>query len=189
MNMGYMISVIIGGMFLISAIVLKNSVFKSSHDTTFHLVTNTEVDNLRQIITHDMRFVGFGRDSEIVHFSDSSLHFRAVVDGELRDFSWSLGSTGPSASNPSLRYLERTGPAHDGTLNQQTHTFTVSHFHVVPFQDEHGTTVTSSADEVRSIWIELEVMAAESTGTNPDGSFQFATSRWNNLFRPHNLNL
>ncbi len=189
MNMGYVISVIIGGLFLISAVVLKNNIFKSSHETTFHLVTNNEIDNIRQIISHDMRHVGFGRNNEIVQFNDSTFHFRAAADGELRDFSWTILPNGPSGSNPSLRFLERTGPAHDGTLNQQTYTFTVSHFRVVPFQDELGTVVSTSTEEVRSIWIELEVMSAEPIGTNSDGTFQYATSRWNKLFRPHNLNI
>lgn len=190
MNMGYTITVIIGAAFLISVVILKNNMFRSSYESTFHIVTNNEIDNIRQLITHDLRYVGFGRNSELIHFSDSLLHFRAVVDGNLADFSWGIvDGPGTYESNPNLVTLERTGPAYDGTTVPVTNTFRVSRFQVFAFGDEHGNHFASIADDVRSIWIELEVMSAEAIGQNPDGSAQYAVTRWNKLYRPSNLNM
>lgn len=187
MNLGITISYIVGGILLISILTLNNTVMQSSYQHTVDITTDTRVDNLRQLISHDMNYLAFGENSKILNFSNSHLRFKATYRGKNREFQWKLQNSGfGKTSNPNDKSLMRVGPMDDAPVNVQSK-YPVVRFHVQAFSDKKGTVKTSSKDEVRSILVEIIVESAEPVGEDPQGSPIYRQSGWKKLFLPDNI--
>ena len=190
MNISYIISAIIGATFLTSIVLLSISMNRSSYETTYSLLTNNHVDHLQQTISYDMRYVGFGSNNEILVMNDSTFHFRAEVNGNVRDFLWSASTnTNTGTSNPNVYRVERVGPDYDSSSGTSTLTFDASNFRFFYYNDGHGNQITVDPDEVRSVRVEVTIQSSEAIGRNSDGSGRHSVSNWNRLFRPISLNL
>jgi len=187
MNLGITISYIVGGLLLISILMLNNSVMQNSYQHTVHMTTGTQVDEIRRLIMHDMQYLAFGFDSDILNYSDNHLRFRSQYEGQNRVFSWQLqNNTFNGTNNPNDRVLRRNGPMDDNPGSTMT-TYPVVRFHVQAFSDEKGEVEAASKEDVRSILIEVIVESAEPVGSNPDGSPRYSRSGWKKLFLPDNI--
>ncbi|MCH8547819.1 MAG: hypothetical protein LAT80_03020 [Balneolaceae bacterium] len=160
---------------------------KNSYQSVADMREKNQVDNLRRLISEDMRYIGFGPGNDLLNFSDNHIRFRARVDGQNRVISWRImpGNSFNVPTNPNLKGLRRMGPY--GDQNNTQLNFPVSRFTVQAFSDEQGTQPTDQKDQVRSILIELEVESREPVGYNPDGTPRYARASWRHLFKPDNF--
>jgi hypothetical protein len=186
MNFGITISFIVGGLLMISLLTMNNNVMRHSYQFTADIMEKNQVDNLRQLITNDMRRFGLGDGADLLNFSDNHIRFRARVNGQNQVISWRImpGNNFNIPTNPALKGLRRQGPFEN--QNNTMFDFPVKRFEVFAFSDENGTQPTSDKSQVRSILIELEVESLQPIGNNPDGSPYYSSSSWSNLFRPVN---
>lgn len=187
MNFGITISFAIGGLLLISIFTLNQNVMVQSYQVTADIIEKNQVDNLRQLITSDMRRVGVGETSELLNFSNNHIRFRARFNGQNRVISWRVmpGNNFNIPTNSDLVGLRRQGPFEEN--NNAQFDFPVKRFVVIAYSDVDGTVVTTDKNQVRSIRIELEVESLHPTGSNADGTPHYASSSWQKLFRPDNL--
>lgn len=187
MNFGITISFAIGGLLMLSILTLNQNVMVQSYQFTADIMEKNQIDNLRQLITNDIKRIGLGESSELLNFSDSHIRFRARVDGQNRVISWRVmpGNSFNIPSNPSLVGLRRQGPFGDENNTQVD--YPVKRFEVIAYSDPDGTVVTTDKNQVRSIRIELEVESLQPTGNNSDGTPHYASSSWQMLFKPDNL--
>ncbi len=178
---------IIGGLLLMSLITLKNNFIASSHESTFAIISHSETDNLRQMITRDLRHIGFGQDSKVLNFSDDHIRFRARIEGSNRVISWRImPGNNASYANPNLKQLRRQGPLGESPQSQ-THNFPVKTFQVTAYSDMNGLIETEDKDEVRSVRVDLVLESEHPTGTRHDGSPKHSRSAWSKLIRPQNM--
>ncbi len=187
MNIGITISFIVGGLLMISILTMNNNVMRHSYQFTANIMEKNQIDNLRQLITNDMRRLGLGDGADLLNFSDNHIRFRARVNGQYRVISWRImpGNNFNIPTNPSLQGLRRQGPFEDD--NNTMFDFPVKRFEVFAFSDPEGTIPTSDKNQVRSIRIELEVESLQPIGNNSDGTPFFTNSSWSKLFRPGNM--
>ncbi|MDI6400858.1 hypothetical protein QLX67_02535 [Balneolaceae bacterium ANBcel3] len=195
---GFVISVLVGGVFLVSVILLKNSMVQHSIDSVYDISIKNDIETIRLLLSNDMQYVGYGRSAEIIEIHDSVLTFRAeILPGDFLQISWELTDDVPSGvSNPDLRTLVRNGPMYDGTADVFESTFLVSRFDIAAFMDAQGIyPVTNcenghnSCNNIRSILVEVDVETAEAVGSGPGGEARYPGANWSRLFRPRNLNL
>jgi hypothetical protein len=187
MNAGITISFAVGGLLLISILTLNNNVMRHSYQFSADMMEKNQIDNLRQLISNDMRRIGLGDGADLLNFSDNHIRFRARVNGQNRVISWRVmpGNNFNIPTNPNLVGLRRQGPFEDENNTQID--FPVRRFEVVAYSDEEGTIQTTDKNQVRSILIEIEVESLQPIGNNPDGTPHFASSSWKKLFIPTNM--
>lgn len=187
MNFGITVSYIIGGLMLISILTLNNTVMQDSYKHTVEMTTGSQVDEIRRLLMHDMQYLAFGYDSDIINFSDEHIRFEGLYRGQTRVFSWELKNSGYShSSNPNDKILERSGPMDDkpgSTISE----YPAITFNVTAYSDEDGNVVATSQDQIRSILIELVVQSSEPVGSHPDGSPRYSETGWKKLFLPDNI--
>lgn len=187
MNIGITISYIVGGILLISILTLNNTVMHHSYQQTIGVTTGSQVDEIRRLIMHDMQFLAFGPNSDLLNFSENHIRFRAQIDGSNRVISWQMpGNSYNGTSNPNDKVLRRQGPL-DGSPGNTMTTYPVVRFHVEAFSDKEGEIPTTIKQEVRSILIEVVVESPEAVGSHSDGSPRFRSSGWRKLFIPDNM--
>lgn len=187
MNLGITISYIVGGLLLISILTLNNTVMQNSYKHTMEMTTGTQADEIRRLVMHDMQFLAFGADSDILNFSDEHLRFKATFRGQTRVFSWELKNNGfNETSNPNDKVLQRNGPMDDKPGSTMSK-YPAVRFHVKAFSDEEGLVEAASKDQIRSILIELVVESAEPVGSFSDGSPRYSRTGWKKLFLPDNI--
>lgn len=187
MNIGITISYIIGGLLLISILTLNNSVMQDSYKHTVEMTNGMHTDEIRKMVMHDMQYLAFGPDSDILNFSDEHIRFEALYRGQNRVFSWELKNDDyDESSNPNDKILERNGPMDDISGSVESEYSAVT-FNVTAFSDIEGNVVATSKDQIRSILIELVVQSAEAVGSNSDGSPRYSETGWKKLFLPDNI--
>jgi hypothetical protein len=187
MNFGITVSYIVGGLMLISILTLNNTVMQDSYKHTVEMTTNTQVDEIRRLMMHDMQYLAFGYDSDILNFSDEHIRFKALYRGQTRVFSWELKNSGYNdTSNPNDKTLQRNGPMDDKPGSTMSKYPAVT-FNVTAFSDEEATVVATSKDQIRSILIELVVQSAEPVGSYGDGTPRYSETGWKKLFLPDNI--
>ncbi|REL24799.1 hypothetical protein DYD21_16695 [Rhodohalobacter sp. SW132] len=187
MNIGITISYIVGGLLLISILTLNNTVMQDSYKQTVEMTAGTQVDEIRRLVMHDMQFLAFGTNSEILNFSENHLRFRSTFRGQNRVFSWQLlNAPYNETSNPNDRVLQRNGPMDDKPGSTMSR-YPAVRFQVTAFSDEDGLVEATSKEQVRSILIEVIVESAEPVGSHTDGSPRYARTGWKKLFLPDNL--
>lgn len=187
MNIGITISYIIGGLLLISILTLNNSVMQNSYKHTVEMTTGTQVDEIRRLLMHDMQYLAFGPDSDILNFSDNHIRFKALYRGQNRVFSWQLKNNGfNETSNPNDKTLQRNGPMDDKPGSTMSK-YPAVKFNVTAFSDEEGKVVAASKEHVRSILIEIVVQSSDPIGSHPDGSPRYSETGWKKLFLPDNI--
>lgn len=187
MNMGITVSYIIGGLLLISILTLNNTVMQDSYKHTVEMTNGTQVDEIRRMVMHDMQYLAFGDDSDILNFSDNHIRFKALYRGQTREFSWQLKNNGfDETNNPNDKTLERNGPM-DDKPGATTSKYPVIKFKVTAFSDEEENVVAASKDQIRSVLIELIVQTSDPVGSFSDGSPKYSETGWKKLFLPDNI--
>ena len=185
MNVGLTISFAVGGLLMLSLLTLNNNVMRHSYQFTSDMMEKNQVDNLRQLVSNDMRRIGMGENADLLNFNDNHIRFRARINGQNREISWRLVPGSSVPTNPNLVELRREGPFEND--NNAELNFPVRRFEVIAYSDEAGTVQTSDKNQVRSILIEIEVESLQPIGENPDGTPHYASSSWKKLFIPNNM--
>lgn len=187
MNIGISTSFIIGGLLMLSLFSLNNRVMSTSHEITLNMAAKQQIDAIRQLLMHDMQFIGFGTGNELQHFNGERIQFKAFFYGQERVIRWHLlNSQYQGSSNPNLRTLLRQGPMSTDPGSSVSR-YPVKRFEVIAFSDEAGTVPTTNAQEVRSILIEIEIESTQPIGQYPNGEPRYASASWKKLFLPDNL--
>ncbi|HKL14258.1 MAG TPA: hypothetical protein VJ915_01415 [Balneolaceae bacterium] len=187
MNLGITVSYIIGGLMLISILTLNNTVMQDSYKHTVEMTTGTQADEIRRMVMHDMQYLAFGPDSDILNFSDEHIRFKALYRGQTRVFSWQLKNNGfNETGNPNDKTLQRNGPMDDKPGSTMSK-YPAVKFKVTAFSDEEGNVVAASKDQIRSVLIELVVQSSEPVGSYSDGSPRYSETGWRKLFLPDNI--
>jgi hypothetical protein len=187
MNIGITVSYIIGGLMLLSILTLNNTVMQDSYKHTVEMTTGNQVDEIRRMVMHDMQYLAFGPNSDILNFSDEHIRFKALYRGQNRVFSWELKNSGfNETNNPNDRTLQRNGPMDDKPGSTMSK-YPAVKFNVTAFSDEEGNVVAASKDQVRSVLIELVVQSREPVGSYADGTPRYSETGWKKLFLPDNI--
>jgi hypothetical protein len=187
MNIGITVSYIIGGLLLISILTLNNTVMQDSYKQTVEMTTGNQVDEIRRLLMHDMQYLAFGQDSDILNFSDEHIRFKALYRGQTRVFSWELKNDGFNpTNNPNDRTLQRNGPMDDKPGSTMSK-YSAVKFNVTAFSDEDGNVIASSKEQIRSVLIELVVQSSEPVGSQSDGTPRYSETGWKKLFLPDNI--
>jgi len=187
MNLGITVSYIIGGLMLISILTLNNTVMQDSYKHTVEMTTGTQADEIRRMVMHDMQYLAFGPDSDILNFSDEHIRFKSLYRGQTRVFSWQLKNNGfNETGNPNDKTLQRNGPMDDKPGSTMSK-YPAVKFKVTAFSDEEGNVVAASKDQIRSVLIELVVQSSEPVGSYSDGSPRYSETGWRKLFLPDNI--
>jgi hypothetical protein len=187
MNIGITVSYIIGGLLLISILTLNNTVMQDSYKQTVEMTTGNQVDEIRRLLMHDMQYLAFGQDSDILNYSDEHIRFKALYRGQTRVFSWELKNDGFNpTNNPNDRTLQRNGPMDDKPGSTMSK-YSAVKFNVTAFSDEDGNVIASSKEQIRSVLIELVVQSSEPVGSQSDGTPRYSETGWKKLFLPDNI--
>lgn len=112
MNIGYLASSIIAGIFLISLVALNLRVTRSSGEQTLYNMAKIQADLAVELATHDLRATGYGVLGTFPIQEADSNHIRFLVhfegDEDPTEIEWKFDTEGTTShANPSIRPLYR----------------------------------------------------------------------------------
>lgn len=199
MNLGLVTSFVIGGILLVSILMMNINLSISSQEMTLTQMTGQHTKAIADMVTHDIPKIGYNRSSKTnpkFNVADSNkITFYSNIDnsadGSVEEITWVLTTTPVSAtSNPNDYVLKRIqdGVSTDITLGVTQ--FTINYY------DQYGvsesgkmTTPISSSDfdKIKQIEIKLVVQSEQQLKTSVNGSGRYIRSAWEKRFSPPNL--
>jgi len=184
MNLSIIGSFIIGGMLMLSVIFLNVRVSVHSGQETMHVMAKTNVDVISQVLTFDLRKVGYGAGAEITTANATTFSFSTDLnnDGSLNTITWQYFPDEEIATteNPGDRRLVRV-------LDGETQDFSsmvVTRFELFYILQD-GTEVQNPANLSQIRKIRINVICETEFGY--DG--EFGASAWQNVITPLNINI
>ena len=181
MNLGTVISFMIGGMLLISILRLDASVHSRSDMSTLDMMAKTNTETIADVISYDLRNAGFrvgGNAFAGLSPTTVTLFGDIDFDGTTDQVSWiyTSGIQDTTTRNPNDRYLYRI-------VNGDTLDFSMvaTHFQLTYYNSAGN--ITANPSQVTGIKVEIGCQSPE-----PSDDF-YPMSSWEKTIYPINLNL
>ena len=181
MNLSLISSFIIGGILLLMMLKVNVSMVETSAESMNDQLAKQNIDVVAQIISYDMRKVGFGTgDSSIVTANVNEISFRTDLEDDMaiNQITWRFDNTNPNTytPNPHDYILTRRVDGVDEPIYMGVTNVTFK------YMDELNN-VTTQPNQVRKIHVRVECQSSEPV----DGTYQKAM--WEKTFVPINLNM
>lgn len=185
--LGITISFVIGGLLILSILVLNGRVMQNSGETVLNMSAKKTVENVREIMRRDFLRIGYNLSNSsqkaIQTVSPTQIIFRADIDNdpstEARLITWRFNKPGNpvhSTGNPDDYELVRSI---SGSIKKMV--FPLTHFNLTYIDKDGNETSVPSA--IRSITVELTAESGESYNNG------HSVSLWEQTFSPPNLKL
>ena len=184
MNLSIVGSFIIGGLLMLSIIYVNVRVTTHSGQETMQLMAKTNVDVISQVLTFDLRKIGYGNGAEITSATNTSISFSTDLnnDGNVIPVSWQFTPSGtlPTDTDPGAGTLVRLVNG----VSEDFSSMIVTRFEFqYILEDGSEVSSTASVDQIRKI--RANVIC--NTEFSYDGVF--GASAWQNVITPININL
>ena len=193
MNTNLITSYVVGGLVLISFLVMNANLSQSSNSLTMRQLTQNNSTSTKEIFYHDLLKIGYqplkSTEDPISVAADDQITFQSDLDndGSLETVEWFLDQESPlnSTENPHDYALARSinGARYDINLGITELRFTYLDEH----RDTLATPVTQKADRnrIRYINIKVRTSSGASAGDEQQG---YTHTVWDKTFSPVNLN-
>lgn len=199
MNVSLVTSYIIGGIIMISIIMMNISVSKSSNDLTITQMTRTKASEVTNLLSHDLQKMGYNRTAKtdpILKIANGhKIQFQSNIDNSadnsVETITWELTSTAiPATKNPDDVVLRRTVDGDVTDIEVGVVGFNVSYFdsYGKTLDDTLATPVTSpTRDNIRQVYVQVKLESPEKTYNRAGGEGRYILSVWEKRFSPPNL--
>jgi len=214
MNLGLVTSFIIGGMLMLSIIVMNINLSTSSADLTLTQVNKQHVQTITDMLTYDIPKIGFAQNGKVSKYNDPStgtsfklievadndrIVFNSDIDndGEIDEITWELTDEKVYDSQPELNQgvlklvRKQNAPSYSEIITDITSGVTKF---VINYYDEYGaekadTLSTPVADPsvIRQIDFELVLQSKEKIRYSIGSDGRYVTSAWEKRYTPRNL--
>lgn len=214
MNLGLVTSFIIGGMLMLSIIVMNINLSTSSADLTLTQVNKQHVQTITDMMTYDIPKIGFAQNGKVSKYNDPStgtsfklieladndrIVFNSDIDndGEIDEITWELTDEKVYDSQPELNQSiyklvrKQNAPSYSEITTDITSGVTKF---VINYYDEYGadksdTLSTPVADPsvIKQIDIELVIQSKEKIRYSVGSDGRYVTSAWEKRYTPRNL--
>lgn len=181
MNLGSVISFMIGGILLISILRLDASVHNRSDVATLDMMAKTNTETIADVISYDLRNAGYRVGGNVfANLSPTSVTLYGDIDfdGVTDQVTWKYlaNQSDTSTENPNDRSLYRI-------LNGDTLDFSmvVSNFQLTYYNQANNPTV--NPNQVRGVKVQIACESPQQSGDDYPKSF------WEKTIYPINLNL
>jgi len=181
MNIGSVISFMIGGILLISILRLDASVHSRSDASTLDMMAKTNTETIADVISYDLRNTGFrvgGNAFAGLSSTSMTLFGDLDFDGNTDQVTWvyQSGQSDSSTVNPDDKYLYRI-------VNGDTLDFSmvVTNFNLSFFNSAGNTTANPS--QVTGVHVQVACQSAEPSEDH------YPEACWEKTVYPINLNL
>ncbi len=195
MNIGIVTSFLVGGLLLLSILFFNAQIQNHTQETTLSTITNEKLENLVDIISHDISRIGYQYTNTVISTLDNDeiVFWGDIFDNDVLDatrvtWSWEKPSSPVSSSqNPNDYYLVREGPTSSNTDDGITK-FPVSYFNI-SYLNAVGA-ATSNSNNVKEIEIEIIMESPEPyfQNGNANSAPNYYRTVWKRSFFPTNLN-
>ncbi len=185
MNIGYIASTIIAGIFLISLIALNLRVSQNSGEQTLYIMAKIQNELVVDMFKHDLRSMGYRIDSgsPIVAATTDSLKFQVHFEGNENptEIGWKFDSdSGSSNANSNTRSLYRTVNGEEERISSVVSRFELEYLNA---DREVLNPVMIPVSQIHQIRLTLVTESTEGYGNE-----KFGRSFWTGELSPHNLN-
>lgn len=206
MNLALITSYIIAAMLILSIIMVNLRVSSSSAELTLTQITRENVVNVTDMINDDLPNMGYNVDSKldtILTYADSlkisfyrNIQNDADRSPELVTWEFKGDEELPATKNPNDRLLVRkVFDPNNGTEDVTEIRTGVTRFNL-RYYNKHGESLGnnipppgsgSSLENVKQIYLELEMQSAEPIIKNPSASDRYIRSVYEKRFTPRNI--
>lgn len=199
MNVGLVTSYIIGGIIMISIILMNISVSKSSNDLTITQMTRTKASEVTKLLSHDLQKMGYNRTTKtdpIIKIANAhKIQFLSNIDNStnnsIETITWELTNNEITATkNPNDVVLRRTVDGDVTDIEVGVVGFNISYFdsYGKPLADTLTSPVTSpTKDNIKQIYVQIKLESPEKTYNRAGGEGRYILSIWEKRFSPPNL--
>lgn len=194
MSINLVTSFTIGGLLLLSMIMLNSRVMESSASTTMNIQAKANVEAISRVVSNDILKAGYtvSDTADVFLYAGSEeITFRGDVFNEgvvsLINWKWDNPDTEYTrGSNPNDYLLTRT--VNSGT-SIETSTFPATHFEITYYDVDDNVLFTpvASPGTIRRIEIELICQSTEPAGRTSYGADIYESSIWRRKFLPNSL--
>ncbi len=184
MSLGSIISAIVGGLLIVSLVVLNNRMLKSSANSTYDLISKDYIETINQIFTFDMQNLGYGVTGKMItQASEHSITFKSDLknNGHVNVVTWKYdaGSPDTKTENPNDHPLYRITDGVQTTMHAGVSAFRLSYI----LSDNKEVFNPVHTDQIRQVRIHLVSESPYKYGGH------YEKSVWDRLFTPANLHL
>lgn len=200
MNVGLVTSYIIGGIIMLSIIMMNISVSKSSNELTITQMTRAKASEVSKLIAHDLQKMGYNRTSKtpntLITAERNKIAFKSNIDndagGNVETITWELTSDDiPATKNPNDVVLRRTVDGDITDIEVGVVGFNIGYFdnYGMKIEDTLSTPIVGPAalNEVKQIYIQVMLESPEKIYNRADGDGKYILSVWEKRFSPPNL--
>lgn len=216
MNLGLVTSFIIGGMLMLSIIVMNINLSTSSADLTMTQINKQHVQTITDMLTYDIPKIGFAPNGKVSKYNNPStgspyqlievadtnkIVFNSDIDnnGEIDKISWELTTEkvydSQPAKNQNVYKLVRkqNAPSYSEIVTEITSGVTKFY---INYYDKYGdektdkmtTPVTgSSLEDIKQIDFTLVIQSEEKIKYSVGSDGRYVTSAWEKRYTPRNL--
>jgi len=179
MDAGKVTSFIIGGFLLLSVMKLNTAVMSNSAQSTMDLTAKTNVETLSEIISFDLRKIGYNNTGISVYAASSvRLSFVGDLDndGTVDSVIWQADTSVslPATENPA------DFPVYRIVNGDTTSFFTSTTVFELSYYDSKGSLAAGHSD-IRGVQVEMTCESPESVGA------EYIQSSWEKRFYPRNI--
>lgn len=185
MNISLIASYVIGAVVMLTIIFFNVRVSVHSGQETMHIMAKSKVDVVSQVLTNDLRKIGYGNNAQILTATANTLTYETDFnnDGTLNVVTWQYDpATGiADTENPDDRVLTRT---FDSGTPEDFSSLTVTRFEFF-YILEDGTETQAPGNLTQIRKVRVNVICETEFGY--DGVF--GASAWQKVITPLNLNI
>lgn len=203
MNLGLVTSYIIGGILLLSILMMNRNVSQTTTELTMSTVTKNHVDVVKDILSHDIPKVGYRSEGiiydRIIEADSNKFVFKGNIYNEdpevIKQITW-LFTEEPvtTTENPNDYILKRKEKNTSGSMENITGITTgVSQFQISYYSSDDKLTPMSTPvsaekfQDIRQIEIKLVIEAPQKIYKNFSSDGRYVKSVWQKRFTPINL--
>lgn len=207
MNLGLTTSYIIAGILLLSILMMNLSVTNSSIQLTQRQMNQQKLSTVTDMISNDIQKMGADTaaktDTILLEATDNRIKFKSNIDNEdkIETVSWEFEKTEENevtgTENPDDYILWRIvrDDETDDIIEETPIRLGVTEFSIqyydsygVPKENYMNTPLSESdREEVKQLYIKINLESPEKTYDNPDDEGDYVLSVWEKRFSPPNL--
>lgn len=196
MNVSIVTSFSIGGLILLSILVLNRNMMLHSAESTIELMNQYQNEELFDMLTHDLSRIGYGFPTgantvEIKQLEEDKIRFTAdVLENGVHEITWELTDYSAAATpNPHDKILRRYGTMGSGTPPDLETDYHVVDFKITGYKDSYGEEETTSPGQVKSLRVLIAYESEIPSNLQNTRQDDYERKYWSKLIVPKNLNL
>lgn len=206
MNLGIITSYIIGGIILLSILMMNLSVSNSSIEITMRQANQQKLSSITDMISSDLQKMGYNLEEKtetiLVEADHDRLKFQSNIDnsGDIETVSWEFTDEEvTSTDNPDDLVLRRIVRDKDtNNITEETPIrlgvtdFNISYYtsYGADRSDSLSTPLsTSEMEDVRQLYIKINLESAEKISGSSNNEGEYMRSVWEKRFSPPNLEI